>query len=87
MEVVTTLKKIGTSRGFIIPARILKKHNVKENDKVFYEETEDGLSVRFATPPGGTFFDELHAINSLPGEAMSMENIRKSRRNKAEPAW
>lgn len=36
MEAVTTLKKIGTSRGFIIPARILKKHNIKENDKVFY---------------------------------------------------
>ncbi|MBR5724970.1 MAG: AbrB/MazE/SpoVT family DNA-binding domain-containing protein [Bacteroidales bacterium] len=87
MEVVTTLKKIGTSRGFIIPARILKKHNIKENDKVFYEETEDGLSVRFATPSAGTIFDELHEINSLPGEEMSMENIRKNRRNKAELAW
>lgn len=87
MEVVTTLKKIGTSRGFIIPARILKKHNIKENDKVFYEETEDGLSVRFATPTGGTIFDELHEINNLPGEVMSMENIRKNRRNKTELAW
>ena len=70
MEAVTTLKKIGTSRGFIIPARILKKHNIKENDKVFYEETEDGLSVRFAAPTTGSIFDELHEINKLPGGAL-----------------
>ena len=85
MEVVTTLKKIGTSRGFIIPARILKKHHIKENDKVFYEETEDGLAIRFATTVGGTIFDELHEINDMPGEPMSMEEIRKNRRNKEAP--
>ena len=87
MEVVTTLKRIGTSRGFIIPARILKKHNIKENDKVFYEETEDGISVRVAAAPTGSIFDELHKINSLPGEPMSMEEIRKGRSNKADLAW
>jgi len=87
MEVATTLKRIGTSRGFIIPARILKKHHIKENDKVFYEETEDGLAIRFATTVGGTIFDELHEINDMPGEPMSMEEIRKNRRNKeARPA-
>ena len=26
--------------------------------------------------------DELHEINSLPGEVMTMENIRKNRRNR-----
>ena len=87
MEAVTTLKKIGTSRGLIIPARILKKHNIKENDCVFYEETETGLSVRFSAPSSGTIFDELHEINRLPGEPMSMEEIRKNRRNKEEIAW
>ena len=87
MEVVTTLKKIGTSRGFIIPAWILKKHNLKENDKVFYEVTEDGLSVRFATPTASSIFDELHEINQLPGEPMSMEEIRKNRQNKKETEW
>ena len=87
MEAITTLKRIGTSRGFIIPARILKKHNIKENDKVFYEETEDGLCVRFAAPSAGSIFDELHEINSLPGEPMSMEEIRKNRRNKEDLAW
>ena len=87
MVVVTTLKKIGTSRGFIIPARILKKYHIKENDKVFYEETEDGLAIRFATPVAGSIFDELHEINRLPGEPMSMDEIRKDRRNKQEPAW
>lgn len=87
MEVVTTLKRIGTSRGFIIPARILKKYNVKENDNVFYEETEDGLAVRFSTSCAGTFFDELHELNSLPGEPMLMEEIRKGRRNKEDLVW
>ena len=87
MEVATTLKKIGTSRGFIIPARILKKHNIKENDRVFYEETEDGLAVRFAAPVSGSIFDELHEINQLPGEPMSMEEIRRGRRNKEDIVW
>lgn len=87
MEAVTTLKRIGTSRGFIIPARILKKHHIKEYDKVFYEETEDGLRVRFAAPSVGSIFDELHEINSLAGEPMSMEEIRKSRHNKEDLAW
>lgn len=50
------------------------KHHIKENDRVFYEETEDIL-------------DELHEINSLPGEPMSMEEIRKNRQNKETPAW
>lgn len=87
METATTLKRIGTSRGFIIPARILKKHNIKENDRIFFEETEDGLSVRFSAPASATIFDELHEINRLPGEPMSMEEIRKNRRNKDEIAW
>lgn len=87
MEVVTSLKKIGTSRGFIIPARILKKHNIKENDKVFYEETEDGLIVRLAAASTSSIFDELHEINQLPGEPMSLEDIRKDRRNKANLSW
>ena len=60
MEVVTTLKKIGTSRG---------------------------LAIRFATTVGGTIFDELHEINDMPGEPMSMEEIRKNRHNKEAPAW
>lgn len=59
MKAVTTLKKIGTSRGFIIPARILKKHNIKVNDK-----------VRFGAPTTGSIFDELHEINKLPGGAL-----------------
>ena len=54
---------------------------------MFYEETEDGLAIRFATTVGGTIFDELHEINDMPGEPMSMEEIRKNRRNKEEPAW
>ncbi len=84
MKAVTSLKRIGTSRGFIIPARILKKHHIKENNKVFYEETEDGLIVRFAAASTSPIFDELHEINQLPGEPMSMEEIRKGRLNKAD---
>ena len=87
MEVVTTLKKIGTSRGLIIPARILKKHHVKENANVFYEETPDGLIVHLKAVSTGSIFDELHEINQLPGEPMSMEAIRKDRRNKADLSW
>lgn len=87
MEEVTTLKRIGTGMGFIIPARILKKYNVKENDNVFYEETEDGLAVRFSTSCVGTFFDELHELKNLPGEPMSMEESRKGRRNLKTETW
>ena len=87
MEIATTLKRIGTSRGFIIPARILKKYHIKENDTVFYEETEDGLTIRLAAPVSGSIFDELHEINSMPGEPISLEEIRKGRRNKEELTW
>ena len=54
---------------------------------MFYEVTEDGLSVRFATPTASSIFDELHEINQLPGEPMSMEEIRKNRQNKKETEW
>ena len=87
MEIVTPIKRIGTSRGLIIPAKILKKHNIRENDKVFYEETEEGLTIRFTAPTTGTIFDELREINRLPGDAMSMEDIRRHRSNKADRVW
>ena len=65
-------------------ARVLKKHHIKENDNVFFEEAKDGLNVRGDAPSAGSIFDELHEINSLPGEPMSMEEIRKNRHNKVD---
>ena len=88
METVITIKKIGTSRGCIIPAKILKKYHLKENDKIYLNDMENRLELRF-TPSSATksVFEELHAINRLPGDAPSMQEIRKNRNNKADLIW
>lgn len=46
----TTIIRIGNSRGFIIPAGILKKMGLKEGAKVKLEEKEDGTFSVSAVP-------------------------------------
>lgn len=84
----TTLKRIGNSRAFIIPAGILKKHNVKEGATIYYEEKEDHLELHFFDGEApSSFFAELREAAKLPGPAMSMEDIKSDRKNKEERIW
>ena len=47
---------------------VVTTHKIKGPDP--YSEETDSI------------FDELHEINNLPGDVMSMENIRKNRQNR-----
>lgn len=87
---ITTLKKLGNSKAFIIPARILKRNHVADNAPVYYEEKGDHLVIRFTSSPSSetsAFFKELDEIQALPGPPMDMNEIRSSRKNKEEKTW
>lgn len=83
-----TLKKLGNSRAFVIPSRILKKYNVRKDACIFYEEKDDHLEIHFADKTVvPAFFNELHEIAKLSGPEMTMEDIRSDRNNKKERVW
>lgn len=88
METIVTIMRIGTSRGCIIPARILKKYNLKLNDKLYLNEMKNTIELRIVpSSVRNSAFDELHAINRLPGKEMSMDDILSNRHNKKDLVW
>lgn len=81
-----TLKKVGNSKAFIVPAKILRKHNVGEDGYVYYEEKDDQIIIRFKKEnrPPSLFAKKLRTIAQLPGPKMTMDDVRSDRTNKEE---
>ena len=86
MTYTTTLKKVGNSRAFIIPAKILKKHNLKEGSTVLFEEKGHSIELHFSPGPV-SFFSPLNEAAKRPGPAINMDDIRNDRVNKEEVVW
>ena len=97
MNMITTIIKIGNSKGIRIPSAILKKHGIKENDKLVIKETMTGFSLSFDNARSrkksfsGIFNDlpkpSKDSFLTNPGKTSdeTMEAIRKMRVSRKIP--
>ena len=89
----TSIVRIGTSHGVIIPASLLKEVGFHFRDSVEITQDQGRIiisPVREAetiTEPFTGPFAALRAIRSLPGDDIRMEDLRRNRHNKTEVKW
>lgn len=49
---VVTIRKIGNSRGIVIPYQILERLGLEENDELDIVEVKDGIDIRIRKKRG-----------------------------------